>query len=124
MINKKLLVLSSGILGFLAVSLGAFGAHALKDKVSAEQLSIFQTGVLYHIIHAVVVLVIAIAGENRFFKAAIFMITGIVLFSFSLYIYSITQIKLFAMITPMGGVSFLAGWLMIIIEGLKTRKLL
>jgi uncharacterized membrane protein YgdD (TMEM256/DUF423 family) len=122
MINKKVLVISSGILGILAVSLGAFGAHALKDKISAERLSIFQTGVFYHLIHAVVVLVITIAGDNRFFKSAIFMITGIVLFSFSLYIYSITQIKLFAMITPIGGVSFLGGWLMIIIEGLKTRN--
>jgi len=124
MINKKVLVIASGLLGFLAVSLGAFGVHALKDKISAERLSIFQTGVIYHLIHAVIVLVIAFAGDNRFFKSAIFMITGIVLFSFSLYIYSITQIKLFAMITPIGGVGFLVGWLMIIIEGLKTRKLL
>ena len=109
-------------MGFLAVSFGAFGAHALKDKISAERLSIFQTGVLYHLIHTVVVLVITIAGDNRFVKAAIFLIAGIVLFSFSLYLYSITQIKLFAMITPVGGISFLAGWLMIIIEALKTRK--
>ena len=122
MINKKVLIIISGILGFLAVSFGAFGAHALKDKISAERLSIFQTGVLYHLIHTVVVLVITIAGDNRFVKAAIFLIAGIVLFSFSLYIYSITQIKLFAMITPVGGISFLAGWLMIIIEALKTRK--
>jgi uncharacterized membrane protein YgdD (TMEM256/DUF423 family) len=122
MINKKILVMASGILGFLAVSLGAFGAHILKDSISSELLSAFQTGVLYHLIHTVVILVIAIAGDNRFFNAAIFMIIGIVLFSFSLYVYSITQIKIFAMITPIGGVSFLVGWLMIIIEGLKTRK--
>ena len=122
MISKKVLIIISGILGFLAVSFGAFGAHALKDKISAERLSIFQTGVLYHLIHTVVVLVITIAGDNRFVKAAIFLIAGIVLFSFSLYFYSITQIKLFAMITPVGGISFLAGWLMIIIEALKTRK--
>lgn len=124
MINKKVLVIASGILGFLAVSLGAFGAHSLKDRISSELLSAYQTGVFYHLIHTVVVLVIAIASDNRFFKAAIFMITGIVLFSFSLYVYSITQIKFFAMITPIGGVSLLVGWLMIIIEGLKTRKLL
>ena len=122
MINNKPLIIVSGISGFLAVLLGAFGAHILKDKISAEFLSVFQTGILYHLIHTVVLLVIAINADNRFFKAAIFMITGIVLFSFSLYIYSITQIKLFAMITPLGGISFLAGWLLIIIEGLKTKK--
>jgi len=121
MINKKVLIIISGILGFLAVSFGAFGAHALKDKISAERLSIFQTGVLYHLIHTVVVLVITIAGDNRFVKAAIFLIAGIVLFSFSLYIYAITQIKLFAMITPIGGISFLVGWLLIVIEGVKLK---
>jgi len=122
MINKKVLVVASGIFGFLAVLLGAFGAHILRDRMSSELLSTFQTGVFYQAIHSVVVLAIAIAGDNRFFKAAIIMIIGIVLFSFSLYLYSLTQIRIFAMITPIGGISFLAGWLMIIIEGLKTRK--
>ena len=121
MINTKSLTIASGILGFLAVSLGAFGAHILKDKISDDLLSVFQTGILYHLIHTVVVLVIAINADNRFFKAAIFMISGIVLFSFSLYIYSVTQIKIFAMITPFGGVSFLIGWLLIVIEGVKLK---
>ena len=121
MIKTKSLIIVSGILGFLAVSLGAFGAHVLKEKISDELLSVFQTGILYHLIHTVVVLVIAINAENRFFKAAIFMISGIVLFSFSLYIYSVTQIKIFAMITPFGGVSFLIGWLLIVIEGVKLK---
>ena len=121
MIKNKSLIIVSGILGFLAVSLGAFGAHVLKEKISDELLSVFQTGILYHLIHTVVVLVIAINADNRFFKAAIFMISGIVLFSFSLYIYSVTQIKIFAMITPFGGVSFLIGWLLIVIEGVKLK---
>jgi len=121
MIKTKSLIIVSGILGFLAVSLGAFGAHVLKEKISDELLSVFQTGILYHLIHTVVVLVIAINADNRFFKAAIFMISGIVLFSFSLYIYSVTQIKIFAMITPFGGVSFLIGWLLIVIEGVKLK---
>jgi uncharacterized membrane protein YgdD (TMEM256/DUF423 family) len=121
MIKTKSLIVVSGILGFLAVSLGAFGAHVLKEKISDELLSVFQTGILYHLIHTAVVLVIAINADNRFFKAAIFMISGIVLFSFSLYIYSVTQIKIFAMITPFGGVSFLIGWLLIVIEGVKLK---
>ena len=122
MISNKSLIIFSGILGFLAVSFGAFGAHFLKSKISLEQLSIFQTGVLYHLVHSVVVLVIAIINNKKFYRAAAFFILGIILFSFSLYIYSITQIKIFAMITPLGGISFLAGWLLIIIEGLKIRN--
>lgn len=122
MMKNKVLVVVSGILGFLAVSFGAFGAHILKDKISAEFLIVFQTGVLYHFIHTIVITIIAIVNERRFFKAAIFMIIGIILFSFSLYIYSVTQIKVFAMITPLGGISFLIGWLMIIIEGMKIKS--
>ena len=122
MMKNKALIIVGGILGFLAVSLGAFGAHILKDKISAELLSVFQTGILYHLIHSVVITVIAVINDSRFYKSAIFFIMGIILFSFSLYIYSVTQMKLFAMITPLGGVSFLAGWLMIIVEGLKIRR--
>jgi uncharacterized membrane protein YgdD (TMEM256/DUF423 family) len=121
MINTKSLIIASGILGFLAVSLGAFGAHILKDKISAELLSAFQTGVLYHFVHTLATMIIAFFNDDKFFKAAIFMIIGIVLFSFSLYIYSITQIKIFAVITPFGGVSFLIGWLLIVIEGVKLK---
>lgn len=119
MIGNRALIIVSGILGFLAVSLGAFGVHILKTKISAELLSVFQTGILYHLIHSVV---ITVMNDSRFYKSVIFFIMGIILFSFSLYIYSITQIKVFAMITPLGGISFLAGWLMIILEGVKTKS--
>ena len=121
MISNKFLIIASGILGFLAVSFGAFGAHFLKDGISLEQLNIFQTGVLYHLIHSVVVMAIAVMKNSKFYTAAVFFIVGIILFSFSLYVYSVTQVQIFAMITPLGGISFLAGWLLIIVEGAKTK---
>lgn len=122
MLNRKILLVAAGIFGFLAVSFGAFGAHALKDNLTEENLKIFQTGVNYHFIHSIVILIIAFANEQKFFKSAIIMAVGIILFSFSLYIYSTTQIKVFAMITPVGGVCFLIGWLLIIIEGVRKTK--
>ncbi len=122
MINNKALIILSGISGFLAVSLGAFGTHILKAKISVDQLSVFQTGVLYHLIHSVVFTVIAFMNDKRFYKSAIFFIAGIILFSFSLYLYSVTQVKVFTIITPFGGVSFLIGWLMVIIEGMKVKR--
>jgi len=121
MISIKFLIIVSGILGFLAVSFGAFGAHFLKDAISLEQLGVFQTGVLYHLIHSVAVTAIAIMKNSKFYNTAVFFIIGIILFSFSLYVYSVTQIKIFAMITPLGGISFLAGWSLIIVEGVKTK---
>ena len=117
--KNKYLVLISGIMGFSAVALGAFGAHGLKDALSEHLLETYKTGVLYHLIHSVVLLAIALAGKEQFIRSFWFFLTGIILFSFSLYIYAITQITTFALITPIGGVSLLAGWLLVIIEGLK-----
>ncbi|NWF87853.1 MAG: DUF423 domain-containing protein [Ignavibacteriaceae bacterium] len=121
MMNKKQLIIIAGILGFLAVSFGAFGTHTLKDQMTDGQLKVFQTGVFYHFIHTIIILIIAFSNELRFFKAAAVLAVGIILFSFSLYIYSTTNIRLFAIITPVGGFSFLIGWLLIIIEGIRQK---
>lgn len=117
--NNKLLIIISGIMGFTAVALGAFGAHGLKSILNEQLLETYKTGVLYHLIHSVVLLAIALAGKEKFIKSFWFFFAGIILFSFSLYVYSISQITMFAMITPIGGVSLLIGWLFIIIEGIK-----
>jgi uncharacterized membrane protein YgdD (TMEM256/DUF423 family) len=100
------------ISGFIAVALGAFGAHGLKSIVTPEMLETYHTGVLYHLIHSVVILAIGFYGNERLKIAALFFLIGIILFSFSLYIYSVTSVKALAMITPFGGVSFLVGWIM------------
>jgi uncharacterized membrane protein YgdD (TMEM256/DUF423 family) len=59
---------------------------------------------------------------KQFGKAGLFFMIGIILFSLSLYVYSMTELKFFAMITPVGGISFLIGWLLLIIEGIKLKK--
>ncbi len=105
--NTKVWIIIAGLAGFTGVAIGAFGAHGLKNIVSPESMEIYKTGVMYHLIHAVAILAIAISGNTNFFKSALFFMIGIILFSFSLYLYAITQVTGFAIITPFGGVSFL-----------------
>ena len=104
----------AGILGFLAVALGAFGAHALKASLSPEMLAVWQTGVLYHFIHALALLAIGIWSRvtgTDILWGALLLSAGIVLFSGSLYALALTgQGKIFGPVTPLGGVAFLAGW--------------
>lgn len=120
--DKKFWIIISAVSGFSAVAIGAFGAHGLKEKLTAEMLEVYKTGVLYHLIHSVVLLSLALADKIKTQLVSAFFLLGIILFSFSLYIYSTSGIKFFAMITPLGGVSFLVGWVMIIISSLKMIK--
>ena len=103
------------VLMFLAVALGAFGAHALRGKISDYSLEVFKTAVLYHFIHALGLFVVAwlmnIHADPKLHWAGIFLLIGIILFSGSLYLLSVTGIKWLGAITPLGGLSFLTGWL-------------
>lgn len=100
---------------FLAVALGAFGAHALKDTLIANNTTeVWKTAVLYHFVHAVALLVLAtLPGAGRL-TAGLF-IAGIVLFSGSLYLLALTNLKWLGPITPLGGICFLAGWLCLLL---------
>ncbi len=120
--SNKTWIIIGGILGFLGVALGAFGAHILEPKLTNEMMSIYNKGILYHLIHSAAILSISLTGRNKFYKCALFFTIGIILFSFSLYLYSTTQILTFAMITPLGGISFLIGWVLIILEGIRFSK--
>lgn len=120
--NSKTWVIIAGFLGFVGVALGAFGAHGLKDMLSVEMLETYKTGIFYHLIHTVAILTIAFSSKDAFYKSAFFFLIGIILFSFSLYLYASTQVRLFAFITPVGGVSFLIGWAFLIFEGFKAFK--
>jgi len=101
----------AALTGFFAVACGAFGAHALRSTFDAlGTLSIWQTGVLYHLVHAVVLL--AISGWEPFPRLAFWLIfSGIVIFSGSLYLLAFTDIRWLGAITPLGGLGMLAGWL-------------
>jgi len=122
--DKKLWIIISAVSGFTTVAIGAFGAHGLREKLSAEMLEVYKTGVLYQFIHTIVLLILALTDFIKTKTSSIFFLIGIILFSFSLYIYSTSGIKFFAMITPVGGVCFLLGWLWLIVEAfrIKVRK--
>ena len=119
--NQKVWISVAGFIGFSGVALGAFGAHRLGDQISVEMLAIYKTGILYHLIHSVVILAIAFYGNTKFYKSALMFVIGIILFSFSLYLYAQSGNVTFAMITPVGGLFFLIGWALIIYEGLKLK---
>jgi uncharacterized membrane protein YgdD (TMEM256/DUF423 family) len=119
---KNYWITTGAVFGFLGVAIGAFGAHQVKNLISPEMMEIYKTGVLYHLIHAAVILAIGFYGNQNFFKGALFISIGIILFSFSLYVYSVTSITTIAIITPFGGVSFLLGWLLIIAASVKKTS--
>ncbi len=108
----------ASVLMFFGVVLGAFGSHALRGKISDYYLDVYKTGVLYHFIHALGLFVVAwvstISQDPKVNLAGIFMVLGIIIFSGSLYVLSITGIKWLGAITPLGGLSFLVGWMLLV----------
>jgi uncharacterized membrane protein YgdD (TMEM256/DUF423 family) len=108
---NQLLFRLAAILCFLAVALGAFGAHALKGTLDAHGLTdVWNKAVLYHFLHAIALLVLAsLPGVNR--AASWLLLAGIVIFSGSLYLLALTNVRWLGAITPIGGLCFLAGWL-------------
>lgn len=100
----------AALLCFLAVGLGAFGAHALKETLGAHATTeVWKTAVFYHFVHALALLVLAaVPGASRAVTGL--FLAGIVLFSGSLYFLALTNIRWLGAITPLGGLCFLAGW--------------
>jgi uncharacterized membrane protein YgdD (TMEM256/DUF423 family) len=111
-----LLVRVAAALCFLAVALGAFGAHWLRSTIEAHgMLDVWNKAVLYHFVHAVALVALALQGPgNR--GASWFFVAGIFLFSGSLYAMSLTNVRVLGAITPFGGLCFLAGWLWLLIS--------
>ncbi|MFA4914696.1 MAG: DUF423 domain-containing protein [Alcaligenaceae bacterium] len=111
------LALCAALNMFFAVGAGAFGAHGLKRMISTEMLAVWQTAVLYHLIHGVAILALAIAAPRLpgglWATAGWVMFAGIVMFSGSLYLLATTGQRWLGPITPLGGVAFLAGWGMV-----------
>lgn len=110
--NHFLLIAS--VSGMLAVILGAFGAHGLEKLVDAKMLQRFHTGVEYQFYHSLALLFISILYKlikNKYvYYAGYAFLLGMVLFSGSLYLYVLTGTKWFALVTPLGGLSFIVGW--------------
>jgi uncharacterized membrane protein YgdD (TMEM256/DUF423 family) len=103
----------------LAVMLGAFGAHGLRGRLDAYLMSVYEKAVFYHFIHALGILIVALLPKSGQISAGNvswicgLLLAGIVLFSGSLYLLAVTGITMLGAITPIGGLSFIAAWLML-----------
>ena len=99
------------------VALGAFGAHGLRSRLAPDLLAIYETGVRYHLVHALGLFVAAwLAGEDQRRAARIagvLLVVGLLLFSGSLYLLALTGIRGFGAVTPLGGVAWIAAWVLI-----------
>jgi uncharacterized membrane protein YgdD (TMEM256/DUF423 family) len=123
--NAQQLVSAGAILAFLGVALGAFGAHALKVKLAADMLAVYQTAVQYHLWHALGVVLIGIIAQllpaSKWVPIAGWtMVAGIVIFSGSLYALAITGIRVLGAVTPIGGVALLVAWLLLAYGAIKA----
>ena len=122
-------IISGAVHGFLAVSLGAFGAHALESVLDEYGQGIWDTAVQYQMFHAAALVLIGILmsaklfGEVKQLKTAMICLNlGVVFFSGTLYTLALTGIGKLGAITPIGGVLFLIGWVMVIVATVKSAK--
>ena len=110
----RLFVVLAAAAGLTAVALGAFAAHGLKGKLPTDLFDVFEVGARYHMYHALALLGVAWAATRwpggAVNAAGWFFVAGIVLFSGSLYVLSVTGVRVLGAITPLGGVCFIAGW--------------
>ena len=127
----KFFIQLAALNGLLAVVLGAFGAHALKAKISADMLNTYQTAVQYHFWHALVLLAVGILAyqlpsSKLLTGSGIAFAVGIVLFSGSLYVLATTELRHLGpmpvgLITPIGGMCFIVGWLLLLISSAQLK---
>lgn len=120
----KTFIIIGAINAFLAVALGAFGAHGLEGRVEQKYLEIWKTGVTYQMFHATGLLIVGVMlgrlpANTLLSWSGWMMLIGIVLFSGSLYVMTLTKISILGAITPLGGLSFLAAWILIVVAAVK-----
>jgi uncharacterized membrane protein YgdD (TMEM256/DUF423 family) len=123
--HSRLFTLAGAIFAFLAVAAGAFGAHALRSRLSPADLAVFETAARYQMYHALALFIaayLAMQGWRLAPPAGWLFIVGILLFSGSLYLIVFTGITRFGIITPVGGVAFLAGWFSLILCAWPRRQ--
>ncbi|PHQ25541.1 hypothetical protein CLH62_13540 [Marinobacter guineae] len=119
--------MAGGVLALLAVMAGAFGAHGLRGLVSERGLEVFQTAVTYQMYHSIALVLVAILAALGLSRkllgwAAGFYLAGILLFSGSLYLLVLTEIRWIGPVTPLGGVCFMVGWALLIAAGINRNK--
>ena len=115
--DRARLVRLGAIAMAFGVALGAFGAHGLRDRLAPDLLAVYETGVRYHLVHALGLCVAAwLAGEDQTRSArlaGVLLVVGILLFSGSLYVLALTGVRAFGAVTPLGGIAWLAAWILI-----------
>ncbi len=124
---RSVFLFLSAVFGLLGVAMGAFGAHGLKAILSPDMLAVYKTGVNYQMWHALALGLIAVFHQqtpdsNLLQWAGWLMLTGIVLFSGSLFLLAILNIKWLGMITPIGGVAFILAWVLILVYAAQSEK--
>ena len=120
----NLFITLGAISGMLAVAFGAFGAHALKNRLDDYALGVFETAVQYHFYHSLALLAVGILAISQPHTAllrssGILFLVGLVIFSGSLYVLSLTGVRVLGAITPLGGLAFIAGWACLATVGWK-----
>jgi uncharacterized membrane protein YgdD (TMEM256/DUF423 family) len=121
----KLFFILGSISAGLGVAIGAFGAHGLRARLTADLLQTFETGVRYHLYHALALFVVAFAltrwqqTSGLSTAAGWLFVVGIILFSGSLYLLAITGVRWLGAITPLGGVAFIAGWICLVVAAMR-----
>jgi uncharacterized membrane protein YgdD (TMEM256/DUF423 family) len=123
----RLWLLLGALNGFLSVAAGAFGAHALKARLGPDLLAVFETGARYHMYHALALLAVGLLAAVRpagvpaglLNGAGWAFLVGILLFSGSLYALALTGVRGLGAITPLGGLGFLAGWVLLALAALR-----
>ena len=120
--TSRFMLIFAAVSGFIFVALGAFGAHVLSKSLGVVEMGWIQTGLEYQAFHTLAIFGLAVAMQRRisiwFYWSSVFLALGTVLFSGSLYCLALSHLRLWAFVTPVGGVSFLAGWVLMFIATL------
>lgn len=123
----KFFLIAGAVNALLSVAFGAFGAHLLEGRVADKYLDTWQTAVQYQMFHSIGLMVVAILLSSSLLGslgslnwAGYLMLAGIIIFSGSLYVLSLTGISILGAITPIGGVAFIAAWVMIVVAAVKA----
>jgi uncharacterized membrane protein YgdD (TMEM256/DUF423 family) len=112
----------------LAVAFGAFGAHGLRNRLDAYSMSVYEKAVFYHFVHALGILLVALLARTNAISVAgqarvcWLLLIGVIVFSGSLYALAISGIRILGAITPIGGIAFIAGWLVLVYEALRVQQ--
>lgn len=113
----------------LAVAMGAFGAHGLRSRLDAYSMTVYEKAVFYHFVHALGILLVAILARTNIItpvgqtRVAWLLLIGIIIFSGSLYALAISGVRILGAITPIGGLAFIIGWLVLVYEAFRAQRM-